>query len=136
LLAGYQHTRPGTVAHQVRVKAGGPLREGDVIETQRRLYSLGIFTRVAVAPQNPTGTDEDKTVVVEVEEGSRYTFGYGFGFEVQRLAGEGGNNPTSSSLSASPRVILELTKANVGGRAQTLSFKVRASLLQYRGLVS
>jgi outer membrane protein insertion porin family len=136
LLAGYEHTRPGTIARQVQVKAGGPLREGEVIETQRRLYSLGIFTRVAVAPQNPTGTDEDKTVVVEVEEGNRYTFGYGFGFEVQRLAGRGGSDPTSGSLSASPRVILELTKANFGGRAQTLSFKVRASTLQYRGLVS
>jgi outer membrane protein assembly complex protein YaeT len=135
LVSGYQHTRLGIIERQVQVKAGGPLREGDVVETQRRLYNLGIFNRVQVAPQNPDGADPDKDVVVEVDEAKRYTIGYGGGFEVQRLGGAG-VNPVGTTLSASPRGIFEISKANFGGRAQTVSFKVRASTLQYRALLS
>ncbi len=135
LLTGYEHTRYGVMAREVQVKPGGPLREGDVVESQRRLYNLAIFNRVQIAPQNPDGTDPDKTVVVAVEEGKRYTIGYGLGIEVQRLPGSG-SNPTGTSLSASPRVIFEFGKNNVEGRGQSISFKVRASTLQYRAVLS
>lgn len=135
LVDGYVHTRPGVIRRQVQLKAGEPLSEGDVVETQRRLYNLGIFSRVAIAPQNPSGTDPNKTVVVLVDEAKRYTFSYGFGFEAQRLGGAG-TGPTGGALEASPRGILELSKANFSGRGDTLSFKGRASTLQGRGLVS
>lgn len=135
LLSGYQYTRAGIIARQVRIKAGGPLREGDVVDTQHRLYNLGVFNRVQIAPQNPTGTDPDKAVVVNVEEGGRYTIGYGGGFEVQRLAG-GSENPNGTILAASPRGIFEISRLNMFGRAQTLTFRVRASTLQYRSLLS
>lgn len=135
LLTGYQYTRPGIIARQVKV-VPGPLREGDVVETQRRLYNLGVFNRVTIAPQNPNGTDPEKVMVVDAEEGKRYTFAYGGGFEVQRLAG-GSSNPSGTIIGASPRGIIELSRSNMFGRApQTLSFKVRASTLQYRAVVS
>lgn len=135
LLTGYEHTRYGVISREVQVKPGGPLREGDVVESQRRLYNLAIFNRVQIAPQNPDGSDPDKSVVVAVEEGRRYTIGYGVGIEVQKLPGSG-SNPTGTSLSASPRVIFEFGKNNVEGRGQSFSFKVRASTLQYRAVVS
>lgn len=135
LLTGYKYTRPSVIARQVVIEPGGPLREGDVVETQRQLYNLGVFTRVQIAPQNPTGTDPDKVMVVDVQEGSRYTIGYGFGFEVLRTAGAS-NNPNATSISASPRGIFEIARSNMFGRAQTLSFKARASTLQYRALVA
>jgi outer membrane protein insertion porin family len=148
LLTGYQFTRPGVIARNVTIKPEEPLREGDVVETQRRLYDLRIFTRVQIAPQNPTGSDPEKTMVVDVQEGGRYTFGYGFGFEVLNIAtncpanppapkpGQQVCNPNGTQLAASPRGIIELARANMFGRAQTLSFKARASTLQYRALVS
>jgi outer membrane protein insertion porin family len=148
LLTGYQITRPKVIVRQVTIEPGGPLREGDVVETQRRLYNLGVFTRVQIAPQNPAGSDPDKTMVVDVQEGGRYTFGYGFGFEVLNIAtncpvnppppppGQKACNPNGTQLAASPRGIIELSRANMFGRAQTLSFKARASTLQYRALVS
>ena len=148
LLTGYQFTRPGVIARNVTIKPEGPLREGDVVETQRRLYNLGVFTRVQIAPQNPAGTDPEKTMVVDVQEGGRYTFGYGFGFEVLNIAtncplnppplkpGQQACNPNGTQLAASPRGIIELARANMFGKAQTLSFKARASTLQYRALVS
>lgn len=131
-IGGYEKTRRGVIAREVKVKQGEPLREGDVIETQRRLYNLGIFTRVTLAPQNPTGTDPDKAVDVIVEEAKRYTIAYGGGFEVQRL---GGSGPDSTSFEFAPLGTFEISKANLTGRADTLSFKVRASTLQGRGLL-
>lgn len=135
LLTGYQFTRPGVIARQVQIEPGGPLREGEVVDTQRRLYNLGVFNRVTIAPQNPNGTDPEKAVVVDTEEGKRYTIGYGGGFEVQRLAG-GSNNPGGTTIGASPRGIFEIARSNMFGRAQTLSFKARASTLQYRTVLS
>jgi len=132
-IGGYDKTRRGVIAREVKIKQGEPLREGDVIETQRRLYNLGIFTRVTLAPQNPTGTDPDKAVDVIVEEAKRYTIAYGGGIEVQRL---GGSGPDSTSFEFAPLVTFEISKANVTGRADTLSFKIRASTLQGRALLS
>jgi outer membrane protein assembly factor BamA len=148
LLTGYQFTRPGVIARQVTIEPKGPLREGDVVETQRRLYNLGVFTRVQIAAQNPAGSDPEKTMVVDVQEGGRYTFGYGFGFEVLSIAstcpinapppapGKKACDPNGTQVAASPRGIIELSRANMFGKAQTLSFKARASTLQYRSLVS
>ena len=135
LLAGYRYTRPGIIRRQVLVKPGGPLREGDRIATQEKLYNLAIFDRVQVEPQNPDGDYPDKTVVVAVQEGQRYTLSYGFGFEAQRLASTS-SNPNATTLSASPLGILEVSKINVGGRAQTISLKLRGSTLEYQGLLS
>ena len=53
--------------------AGGPLREGDVVESQQKLYNLGIFNRVTIEPQNANGSDPEKDVVVLVEEAKHPT---------------------------------------------------------------
>jgi len=134
LISGYEHTRPGVIARQVGIKAGEPLSEGTVVETQRKLYNLGIFSRVSIAPQNPEGQDEKKTIVVMVDEAKRYTIAYGLGFEAQRLGSS--TSATSQSVTFSPRGTLELTKANLTGRADSLSFKVRASTIQGRALLT
>jgi outer membrane protein insertion porin family len=133
LISGYEHTRPGVIRREVHIKVQEPLREGDVVESQRRLYNLGIFNRVTIEPQNPTGTDVDKDIAVLVEEAKRYTLAYGGGFEVQRLAST--TNPTGGQIEAAPRGILEVSKLNLTGRADTLSFKLRGSTLQGRALL-
>ena len=132
LLGGYEHTRPGVIFRQIGIHGGEPLNEGAIVETQRKLYNLGIFSRVSIAPQNPEGDSSQKNVVVMVDEAKRYTLAYGLGFEVQRLA----SGPTSTGLSAAPRGILEITKANLTGRADSLSFKARASTIQGRALLA
>ncbi len=135
LMSGQEHTRPGVISREVGIQAGEPLSEGDVVETQRKLYNLGVFSRVSIAPQNANGQDPRKTVVVMVEEAKRYTIAYGLGFEAQRL-GNTSTTSTTGTFSASPRVTLEVSKANLTGRADTLSFKVRASTIQGRALLA
>ena len=133
LVTGYDHTRAGVIRREIRVKPNAPLREGDVVESQRRLYNLGIFNRVTIEPQNPNGTDRDKDVVVLVEEAKRYTVAYGGGFEVQRLAST--TNPAGSEIQAAVRGILEVSKLNLTGRGDSLSFKLRGSTIEDRALL-
>jgi outer membrane protein assembly factor BamA len=133
LLSGYSRTRTKVMQREIRVKTGAPLREGDVVDSQRRLYNLGVFNRVTIEPQNPDGSDPEKDIVVLVEEAKRYTMAYGGGFEVQRLAST--TNPTGGQIQAAPRGIFELTKVNLTGRADSLSLKVRGSTIEDRALL-
>jgi outer membrane protein assembly complex protein YaeT len=135
LVGGYEHTHPRVIVREIQLHSGGPLSESAIVETQRRLYNLGIFSRVAIAPQNPQGSDTTKTVDLLVEEARRYTIGYGLGFEVQRL-GTASNGPVAQPLNFSPRVTAEFTKLNLTGRADSLSLKARASTLQGRALLT
>src|ERR1700686_4134090 len=70
LIGGYEHTRTGVIHREVHIKVKEPLREGDVVESQRRLYNLGVFNRVTIEPQNPSGTDPEKDIAILVEERS------------------------------------------------------------------
>lgn len=135
LLSGYFHTRRVIIERQVKLlKTGEPLRQGDVVNSQQKLYSLGVFNRVIIDTQNSAGTDQEKDVVVLVEEAKRYTIAYGGGFEAQRLAST--TDPTGGEVEASPRGIFEISKENLTGRADTLSLKARASTLEYRALLA
>jgi outer membrane protein assembly factor BamA len=134
LVTGYNHTRPGVIRREIRMQPNAPLREGEVVESQRRLYNLGVFNRVTIEPQNPAGTDTNKDVMVLVEEAKRYTMAYGGGFEVQRLASS--TNPTGSQLQAAVRGILEVSKLNVTGRGDSLSLKLRGSTIEDRALLT
>ncbi len=133
LIGGYEHTRLGVIRREVHVKVNEPLREGEVVEAQRRLYNLGVFNRVTIEPQNSNGTNPEKDIAVLVEEAKRYTLAYGGGFEVQRLAST--TNPTGGQIQAAPRGILEVSKLNLTGRADSLSFKLRGSTIEDRALL-
>lgn len=126
VVLGNQHTRTGVINRQITLRPGQPLSQAQVYESQRRLYDLGLFNSVQIAPINPEGTETDKTVLVNVAEADRWTLGYGFGLDVQRI----GSNQPSGTLNASPRLSLSATRIDVGGRDQTFSFRGRVSDLE------
>jgi outer membrane protein insertion porin family len=134
MVAGLDHTRDYVVQREIQVVAGQPLSQRDLLETQTKLYDLGIFSQVDTAVQNPEGSDPQKNVLVQAQEAKRYTFTYGFGLEFET------GLPTGSSAQGetgvSPRVGLDITRLNVGGRDQTLTFQSHVGRLQQRGLVS
>src|SRR5208337_4636304 len=107
----------------------------DLLDTQTKLYDLGIFSQVDTAVQNPNGSDPEKNVLIQVEEAKRYTFTYGIGLEFETGLSSGTSSP-SGSTGVSPRVGLDITRLNVGGRDQTLTFQSHVGRLQQRGLVS
>ncbi len=135
LVAGLDNTRDYVVEREVKVVAGQPLSQQDLLDTQSKLYDLGIFSQVDTAVQNPSGTDPEKNVLVQVQEAKRYTFTYGVGLEFETGLPSGTTAPAGST-GVSPRVGLDITRLNVGGRDQTLTFQSHVGRLQQRGLVS
>jgi len=135
MTAGPDHTRNYVVQREVQVVAGQPLSQQDLLDTQSKLYDLGIFSQVDTAVQNPEGTDPQKNVLVQVQEAKRYTFTYGAGLEFETGLPAGTSSPTGST-GVSPRVGFDITRLNVGGRDQTLTFQSHVGRLQQRGLVS
>ena len=135
MVAGLDHTRDYVVQREIQVVAGEPLSQRDLLETQSKLYDLGIFSQVDTAVQNPEGSDPQKNVLVQVQEAKRYTFTYGLGLEFETGLPAGTSSPTGST-GVSPRVGFDITRLNVGGRDQTLTFQSHVGRLQQRGLIS
>jgi outer membrane protein insertion porin family len=135
-LDGLHHTRPGVARREMRVRPGAPLSQQDMLESQRRLYDLGLFKQVDTAIQNPEGTESRKNVLVAAREADRYTFDYGIGFEFQTGQPSFGTNQPLGQTGVSPRVSFGVSRINVGGRHQTLTMKTNVSRLQQRGLVN
>jgi outer membrane protein assembly complex protein YaeT len=135
LVAGTEHTRDYIVNRELQVHEGETLSQRDLLTTQTRLYDLGIFSQVDTAVQNPEGTDPQKNVLVQVQEAKRYTFTYGIGLEFETGQPAGTTAPQGTT-GVSPRVEFDVTRLNVGGRNQTLTFQSHVGRLQQRGLVS
>jgi outer membrane protein insertion porin family len=135
MVAGLDHTRDYVVQREIQVVAGQPLSQQDLLDTQRKLYDLGIFSQVDTAVQNSEGSDPQKNVLVQVQEAKRYTFTYGVGLEFETGLPSGSSFPTGST-GVSPRVEFDITRLNVGGRDQTLTFQSHVGRLQQRGLIS
>ncbi len=135
MVAGLDHTRDFIVQREIQEVASQPLSQQDLLDTQSRLYDLGIFNQVDTAVQDPEGSDPQKNVLVQVQEAKRYTFTYGFGLEFETGLPSGTSSPTGST-GVSPRVGFDVTRLNVGGRDQTLTFQSHVGRLQQRGLIS
>jgi len=135
LVAGTEHTRDYVVNREVQVRPGQPLSQQGLLDTQSRLYDLGIFSQVDTAVQNPEGDDPQKNVLVQVQEAKRYTFTYGLGLEFQ-TGQPAGSTASQGGAGLSPRAEFDVTRLNLGGRNQTLTFQSHVGRLQQRGLIS
>jgi outer membrane protein insertion porin family len=135
MLGGMEYTRDYIVQREVQVKEGQPLSQRDLLDTQSRLYDLGIFSQVDTGVQNPEGTDPQKNVLVQVQEAKRYTFTYGAGLEFATGQPAGSTAPTGAT-GVSPRVEFDVTRLNMFGRNQTVSFQSHVGRLEQRGLIS
>jgi outer membrane protein insertion porin family len=134
LVSGRKYTRPYVVDRQMRIGDGDPLSQARMVDSQRRLYDLGLFNQVDMAVQNPDGQAPFKDVLFNLQEAKRWTFRYGGGLEFAT-----GNIPTTSNpqgkTGVSPNGVLEVTRLNMFGRDQTLTLRARAGLLTRRALI-
>ncbi|MBK9170419.1 MAG: BamA/TamA family outer membrane protein [Bryobacterales bacterium] len=137
LISGLDTTRPSLINRNLLLNPGDPLSQIRMSETQQRLYDLGIFARVNMAIQNPTGETPEKYVLYQMEEANRYSLTGGLGAELGRIGGGQRSfaNP-GGAAGFSPRVSLNLSRLNFLGLGQTVSFRSRLSNLQRRGLMN
>ena len=138
-VSGLGYTRPGIVNRQLQFRDRDPLSQGELIETQRRLYDLGIFNQVEMGIQNPAGGERERTILINLEEARRYTFKIGLGADIGRFGDSSGDSTNGESqpeiegkTEISPNISFDVTRLNVGGRAHTASLRTRFSTLQKR----
>ena len=134
LVSGLHYTRRFVAQREISANPGDALSQEQMLESQQRLYDLGIFNGVEVAVQNPQGDAASKNVLFQLDEARRYTFTYGVGFEVQTGQPAGVSNPAGGAA-ASARVSFGVTRLNFRGRDQTLTLQTRYGNLQKRILV-
>ncbi|MGA7521898.1 MAG: POTRA domain-containing protein [Acidobacteriaceae bacterium] len=142
LISGLRYTRRSTVKPQILVKAGQPLDQSKLLETQRRLYNLTLFNQVTTAVENPEGDELRKNVLLQFDEARRWDVTYGGGLQAQ-TGTPNTNCPTPASLialginpntyvsSCSPNgkfgvsalVELDVSRINLWGRNQSITFR-------------
>jgi outer membrane protein assembly complex protein YaeT len=139
LLTGLHFTRPETVARAITLHPGDPLSQTALSDTQRNLYSFSLFNEVDTAVENPDGGEPEKTVMLQTVEARRWALTYGFGFEAQ--TGKPQNNCAGATAAGvacspngktgvSPRVLADITRNDLFGRAQSASLRATYGLLE------
>jgi outer membrane protein assembly complex protein YaeT len=133
LITGLETTDPSLIFKRLELKGGEPLSLAKEIDTQRRLYNLGIFSHVTTAIQNATGDEESKYVLYDVDEARHYSFTFGFGAQIARIGGgvTSLDNPAGSTGFA-PRVAVGVARNNLFGLGQTLGLQTAASTIEQR----
>ena len=139
LLTGLHFTRPSTVARAITLHPGDPLNQSAMAQTQSNLYDFALFNEVRMATQNPRGSEQFKTILVQTTEARRWALTYGFGFETQ--TGQPQNNCAGFKVTGtpcnpngktgiSPRVLGSVTRNNLFGREQSASIQGTYGLLE------
>lgn len=137
IVGGLESTDPGLVEERLLLNPGDPISRSRMLDTQRRLYDLGIFARVDMAIQDPGGNEADKNILLNFDEARKWTVTGGLGAEIAKIGG------CSSCLEApageagfSPRVSFGLTRRNFLGTGHIVSFQSRVSTLEKRGVLT
>jgi outer membrane protein insertion porin family len=136
----------------VQLKSETPLREDDLMSSEGRLYSLGIFDWAEIDPRRQITTQTDEDVLVKLHEARQNEIKYGFGFEVVNRGGNvpGGtialpglppvgvpsNFETSEKTFWGPRGTFQYSRLNFRGLGETLTLAALGARLVQRGSAS
>ncbi|MGP0070696.1 MAG: POTRA domain-containing protein [Bryobacteraceae bacterium] len=134
---GLQQTRPDVVTDRISVRAGDPLSQSQISDSQRRLYDLGIFSRVDAAIQNPDGDEPTKYVLYSIKEAGRYSMNIGVGAEIGRIGGSTTSLDSPAGVTGfAPRFLLGISRLNFFGVGHTMSLQTLVSTLEQRALLT
>lgn len=137
IVDGLKRTRPDLVMDRISVRAGDPLSQSDISASQRRLYDLGIFSRVDAAVQNPDGEEPTKYVLFSLAEAGRYSMNIGVGAEIGRIGGGTTSlDSPAGTTGFSPRFLFGISRLNFLGLGHTLSLQTLLSTLEQRALLT
>jgi outer membrane protein insertion porin family len=146
---GRDHTQQQLINKTAQITVGAPLSEGELLSSESRLYTLGIFDWAQVDPKRAITDQNSEEVLLKVHESKRNSITYGFGFEV---INRGGSVPsgtvsvpgippvglpqgfqTSQNTYYGPRGTFEYTRRNLRGTAESFTVGGFAGRLDQRG---
>ena len=137
IVTGLETTRPSLVLDRIELQGGEPLSRTEEIDSQRRLYELGIFARVNTAIQNPDGDETEKYVLYNIDEARHYSLNVGVGAQIARIGGGATSldNPAGSTGFA-PRLAVGLTRINFLGLGQTIGVQTAVSTIEQKAALT
>lgn len=129
LIVGNGRTRTETIERELQIKAGDPLGQAALTESQRRLAALGLFGRTRITLLGH-GDETTRDVLITVEEAPVTTASYGGGLEAGRRIRrtEGGGGLASEQLEFAPRAFFEIGRRNLFGKNRSVNVLTRISL--------
>ncbi len=150
---GQKQTRPALIAKTAQIPREAPMKRGEMLAAESRLYDLNIFDWSSIGPRRPIVDQTEESALVKVNEAKRNEITYGFGFEVSH---RGGNVPSGSvavpglppvqlgsqkvapsqSTFASPRGSIEFNRRNIRGLAETASASLLLSRLDQKAVAA
>ena len=150
---GQERTRVSLIEKTAKLRSETPLKRGDLLQAESRLYDLNVFDWSSVGPRKPIEDQTEESILVKNHEAKRNEVIYGFGFEVSHRGGNVpsgtvavpggpavglGNNKIAPSQStfASPLGSVEFTRHNMRGLAETWSASLVLSRLDQRALTT
>ncbi|HXE14728.1 MAG TPA: POTRA domain-containing protein [Bryobacteraceae bacterium] len=136
LIGGLNTTKPELVFNRMELHPGDPLSLAKDTDTERRLYSLGIFARVDTALQNPAGDEASKYVLYELDEARRYSINVGVGAEFGRIGGGYTLNAPAGTAGFSPRLTFGVSRLNFLGLGHTVTLQSEISNFEQRAGLS
>jgi len=138
LINGLKTTRRSLVEQQIRIAAGDPLSPIEQLNSQQRLYNLGVFARVDTAIEDPDGDEDHKYVIYSFDEANRYQLTVGVGAQVGTFG-----TPNTTTLANpggvtgfSPIFSLDVNRINFLGLGHTVGFRGVYSSLERRASLS
>ncbi|HEX9944453.1 MAG TPA: BamA/TamA family outer membrane protein [Thermoanaerobaculia bacterium] len=111
IVRGNERTTGEVIRRTLDLDRGEPISDVKLLETERSLYQLGIFSRVDVGLVRAGLETTERDVLVRVEEGKPRTLTYGIGWDSEERV----------------RGLLGFTHNNVAGRAYSLRSDLRWS---------
>jgi outer membrane protein assembly factor BamA len=125
IIRGNQKTRTSVIQRAIGLKPGSTLSAGRLLEVQRRLYDLGVFSRVDVRRSAGTPFRGARDVQVRVEEGKNRSVNYGVGYDSEAgfrgLLGFSHNNLLGRASSVSPTATSWVGRSAGGSTCATAS---------------
>lgn len=126
LVVGNERTSASVIRRELVLAPGDPIGEDALVESQRRLASLGLFRRVRIT-ELPFGTGARRDLLVDVEEAPSTTVAYGGGLEVQRRPQQGPDGVVEDKLDIAPRAFFEIGRRNLWGKNRSVNLFTRVS---------
>ena len=129
-VTGNRVTRKKTILRELRLGPGDAASRELVLETKRRLESLGIFSEVKV--DEVAVSPDTENLVIAVREGERNYASLGVGLETK-------NEPRSLALWENDiklRGTAEYIRTNIFGAASQISFVSQFSIVEKRAVAS
>jgi outer membrane protein insertion porin family len=127
LVSGNVRTSAELIRREMTLRAGAPLGDDALLESQRRLAALGLFRRVRIV-ELPHGVSEARDILVEVEEAPATSLSYGGGLEAGRRLRRIGSERAEDRIEVAPRGFFAISRRNLWGKNRSVSLFTRVSL--------